>query len=43
MRGLSRKQKLAFTEDRAAMEWPTTRAKPPARDTTARKEKPSAL
>ena len=43
LRGLSRKQKLALTEDMATMEWPPTWAEPPERNTTARKEKPSAL
>jgi hypothetical protein len=41
LRGLSRKQKLALTEDMAAMDWPPTWAEPA--DTTARKEKPGAL
>ncbi|MEO8653421.1 MAG: biosynthetic peptidoglycan transglycosylase [Ramlibacter sp.] len=43
LRGLSRKQKLALTEDMATMEWPPTWAEPPERNTTARKEKPVAL
>lgn len=43
LRGLSRKQKLALSEDMAAMEWPPTWAEPPERNTTIRKEKPVAL
>lgn len=43
LRGLSRKQKLALTEDMATMEWPPTWAEPPEGNTTARKEKPVAL
>ena len=43
LRGLSRKQKLALSEDMATMEWPPTWAEPPDGNTTARKEKPVAL